>query len=97
MEEWRDSDASSASRKRPGIMYVRDRKADSICVTEDWLLAMKELYLERRARGEGGVGREGRCDFEAAVAFAVADLSASMLSREVRDARTSVVSWSWWW
>lgn len=30
MEEWRDSEASSASRKRPGIMYVRDRSADSI-------------------------------------------------------------------
>ena len=35
MEECRDSDASSASRKRPGIMYVKERRADSIDVTED--------------------------------------------------------------
>lgn len=35
MDEWRDSEASSASRKRPGIMYVRERRADSIDVTDD--------------------------------------------------------------
>ncbi len=41
MEECRDSDASSASRKRPGIMYVKERRADSIDVTEDWFFVMK--------------------------------------------------------
>jgi hypothetical protein len=41
MEECRDSDANSASRKRPGIIYVRERRADSIEVTEDWFFVMK--------------------------------------------------------
>lgn len=41
-EEWRDSEASSASRNRPGIIYVRERRADSIDVTEDWWVVMKE-------------------------------------------------------
>jgi len=35
MEECSDSDANSASRKRPGIIYVKERKADSIDVTDD--------------------------------------------------------------
>lgn len=51
MEEWRDSEASSASRKRPGMMYVKERKADSICVTEDWWVVMKVLYKESHFGG----------------------------------------------
>jgi hypothetical protein len=45
IEECKDSDASSASRNRPGMIYVRERKADSICVTEDWFLVMKSPYI----------------------------------------------------
>jgi hypothetical protein len=41
MEECRDSEAISASRKRPGIMYVRLRRADSICATEEAFLRTK--------------------------------------------------------
>lgn len=55
MEECSDSDASSASRKRPGMIYVRERRADSICVTEDWFLVMKELYLESSLGGSEGM------------------------------------------
>jgi hypothetical protein len=45
MEECKLSDASSASRNRPGMIYVNDRKADSICVTELWFLVMKSPYM----------------------------------------------------
>ena len=45
IEECRDSDANSASRNRPGIMYVKERRADSICVTELWFLVMKSPYM----------------------------------------------------
>jgi len=41
MNECSDSEASSASRNRPGIMYVKERRADSIEVTEDWFFVMK--------------------------------------------------------
>jgi hypothetical protein len=51
MEECRDSDANSASRKRPGIMYVRERRADSIEVTEDWFFVMKFEYRESHLGG----------------------------------------------
>jgi hypothetical protein len=27
------------------MIYVRERKADSICVTEDWFLVMKSPYI----------------------------------------------------
>jgi hypothetical protein len=43
IEECKLSEASSASRNRPGMIYVRDRNADSICVTELWFLVMKSL------------------------------------------------------
>jgi hypothetical protein len=51
MEEWRDSEASSASRKRPGMIYVRERRADSIWVTEDWFLVMNVPYIESHFGG----------------------------------------------
>lgn len=45
MEECKLSEASSASRKRPGMMYVKDRRADSIWVTELWFLVMNSPYM----------------------------------------------------
>ena len=47
----RDSLASSDSRKRPGMMYVRERRADSVCETEDALSETKASYLRSRALG----------------------------------------------
>ena len=45
IEECRLSDANSASRNRPGMIYVSDRNADSICVTELWFFVMKSAYM----------------------------------------------------
>lgn len=47
----RDSLASSDSRKRPGMMYVRERRADSICETDEALSEIKASYLRSHERG----------------------------------------------
>jgi hypothetical protein len=76
MLECRDSDAISASRKRPGMRYVRERSADSICDTEDEFFRMKVRYLSRYSFGKemvcsrvdvaafcdgAGLGLDGSC------------------------------------
>ena len=55
-ESLRDSDASSASRKRPGIIYTSDRNADSICETDPALSDTKFSYILMRFRGDADDG-----------------------------------------
>jgi hypothetical protein len=45
MEECKLSEASSASRNRPGMIYVNERRADSIWVTELWFLVTNSPYM----------------------------------------------------
>lgn len=61
MPECNDSEAISASRKRPGIKYVSDRNADSICDTEEELFRMKARYLARYSDGRDRVERTALC------------------------------------
>jgi hypothetical protein len=47
----RDSDAISASLNRPGMIYVNDLSADSICDTADEFLIMNSSYCESHLAG----------------------------------------------
>lgn len=51
-EALHDSDASSASRNRPGMIYTRDRNADSIWETDPALSDTKFSYILIMLRGD---------------------------------------------
>ena len=52
MESLRESDAISASRNRPGMIYTSDRNADSIWETDPALSVTKFSYILMMLRGD---------------------------------------------
>lgn len=81
MPECNDSDAISASLKRPGMRYVNDLRANSICETEEEFLVMNWRYLSRYSDGRDKVDMIALGEDEASRG----GISTSDLPTEVED------------